>query len=621
MKNLKIKYKLYLLIIVLLFPMILLQSFQVYKLYTYSIESQIEANNDFAEAVNTSFTNYLEKIWDNELSLGLAFCFNKVSSSKDMNLYMQNMRDSQTSVLDYGWVDPQDLKIRFSSSPSSIGQSVSEREYIQRIINGEEKVVSSLIIPHGLDSYSFVVARAINQNGTLKGIIIAAININSLATAFPENRSSNSSSFGIVDKDGNIVYRNGLPDIASKRINLLSESTFKTALTSKEPVKAKKSISPITGKEVISTNHPISEIEWAAYAFTSYDEIVFNVISNIKDTMITFVLTTLIFLFLSFKIIKQILYPINILKESSIKISSGNFKVRTNISGNDELAKTSQAFDKMIDYIEEYDRLKFDFFSNLSHELKTPLNIILSSTQLLGSLQDKKEFSSNEEKNKKYFKLIRQNCYRLLRLINNLIDVSKVDSGFMKFNYGYYNIVSLIEDITISVAQFAENKGIEVIFDTDIEEKPVLCDPDKIERIILNLLSNSIKFTPKGGSIFINIFDKGDTIRISIKDTGVGIAEDKLKVIFDKFRQVDSSLQRKYEGSGIGLSLVKSLVEAHYGNITVSSIPGEGSNFTIELLTSNASLYSESNISSLDGHTFDTVQRINIEFSDIYSEQ
>lgn len=621
MKDLKIKYKLYLLIIVLLFPMILLQSFQVYKLYNYSIESQIEANNDFAEAVNTSFINYLEKIWDTELSLGLAFCFDKVSSVEDMNLYMQNIRDSQPSVLDYGWVDPDDLKIRFSSSPSSIGQSVSEREYIQRIINGEEKVVSSLIIPHGLDSYSFIVARAINQNGTLKGIIIAAININSLATAFPENRSSNSSSFGIVDKDGTIVYRNGLPDIASKRISLLSESTFKTALTLKEPVKAKKIISPITGNEVISANHPISEIGWIAYAFTSYDEIISNVISNIKNTMITFIVTTLIFLLLSFKIIKQILHPINVLKESSIKISSGNFKVRTNISGNDELAKTSQAFDKMIDYIEEYDRLKFDFFSNLSHELKTPLNIILSSTQLLGSLQDKRVFSSSEEKTQKYLKLIRQNCYRLLRLINNLIDVSKVDSGFMKFNYGYYNIVSLIEDITLSVAQFAENKGLEVIFDTDIEEKPVLCDPDKIERIILNLLSNSIKFTPKGGSIFVNIYDKGDTVDISVKDTGVGIVEDKLKVIFDKFRQVDSSLQRKYEGSGIGLSLVKSLVEAHYGKITVSSIPGEGSNFTIELLTSNVSLCSESNRNCIDGHTFDTVQRINIEFSDIYSDQ
>ncbi len=242
---------------------------------------------------------------------------------------------------------------------------------------------------------------------------------------------------------------------------------------------------------------------------------------------------------------------------------------------------------------------------------------MLSTLQLLNLIGANKTNTDSKDKISKYYNIMKQNCYRLLRLVNNLIDITKIDAEYFKLNLKNENIISTIEDITLSVTDYAKNKGLDIIFDTNVEEKTMACDADKIERIMLNLLSNAIKFTSSGGSIFVNILDKDSSIMVSVKDTGVGIPKDKQLSIFKRFVQVDKSLSRKREGSGIGLSLVKSLIELHNGTIKINSEYGKGSEFIIELpvkvlpesenITSDEDLAKESNI-----------QRIKIEFSDIY---
>lgn len=269
---------------------------------------------------------------------------------------------------------------------------------------------------------------------------------------------------------------------------------------------------------------------------------------------------------------------------------------------------------KLLSEAKEFDNLKTEFFANISHELRTPLNVILGAIQLLTYY---KKNDITEEKSTEYLSSIKQNCFRLLRLVNNLIDITKMDSGYFEITPSNYNIVSIVENITLSVAHYVENKSINLIFDTDVEEKFISCDPDKIERIMLNLISNSIKFTNPGGSIFINMYDKDDHVVISVKDTGIGIPEDKLSIIFERFRQVNKSLARNHEGSGIGLSLVKSLVELHDGKVYVKSSYGKGTEFIITL---PAVTIEESSTSCPNNSIISNcVERINIEFSDIYS--
>ena len=218
---------------------------------------------------------------------------------------------------------------------------------------------------------------------------------------------------------------------------------------------------------------------------------------------------------------------------------------------------------------------------------------------------------------KKYSNYIRQNAYRLLRLVNNLIDINKMDMGAYNLRCSNQNIVNIIEDITLSVADYTKNNNINLVFDTDKEEIITYCDPDKIERIMLNILSNAIKYTPENGLIHVTINSDPEEISVLIKDSGVGIPSEKLNTVFDRFEQVDVSLNRKCEGSGIGLSIVKNLVHMHGGKIDVNSELGKGSEF---IFTIPIKLREENNKENYDiDRKSKHVERCNIEFSDIYS--
>ncbi|QAA30879.1 ATP-binding protein [Clostridium manihotivorum] len=284
----------------------------------------------------------------------------------------------------------------------------------------------------------------------------------------------------------------------------------------------------------------------------------------------------------------------------------------------ESLNEQNEEQSKKVEALMEYDKIKTEFFTNISHELKTPLNVISSTIQLLNSLD--KDKTLGDEKIKYYLSIMNQNSLRLLRLINNLIDSTKIDGGYLNLQLKNDNIVYVIEDICQSVTEYVNTKNISIIFDTDVEEKIMAFDEEKIERIILNLLSNAVKFTRENGSIFVNIYDKDDCIEISIKDTGIGIPKEMTEYIFERFAQVDKSITRQNEGSGIGLSLVKSLVEMHGGNIRVVSEVNVGSEFIIVMpakvleVDENSIAYKQ--IREDSKLKYD--KSLSIEFSDIY---
>jgi PAS domain S-box-containing protein len=292
------------------------------------------------------------------------------------------------------------------------------------------------------------------------------------------------------------------------------------------------------------------------------------------------------------------------------------FSILHDVTSKMQVEKLEQDVKKNIELLNEsreYNKLITEFLSNISHELKTPLNVIFTAVQLLGFYEKDVNNDINYEKQDKYLKLIKQNCYRLMKLINNLLDTTKLDSGYLKLNLVNYNIISLIEEITLSVTSYAESKGINIIFDTDVEEKIIAVDPDKIERIILNLLSNAIKFTNPEGNIFVNIKDVGEHVHIHVKDTGVGIPSDKLESIFERFFQVDKTLKKNKEGTGIGLHLVKSFVEMHKGDVIINSELGKGTEFIIKL----PAILCNENVESKNVVYEANIERINMELSDI----
>ncbi|MBN8046538.1 HAMP domain-containing histidine kinase [Paraclostridium bifermentans] len=295
----------------------------------------------------------------------------------------------------------------------------------------------------------------------------------------------------------------------------------------------------------------------------------------------------------------------------NIKNSNSNFElISTNLYDNSYVIWFVDKNEQIEHEINN--KIRGDFFANLSHELRTPLNIIFSSLQVL-DLKLKKEDQSIT----KYINMATQNTYRLLKLVNNLIDSNKITSGYFEYNPQNYDIVYFVESICQSIVDFAKQKNIEVIFDTDVEEKIISFDLDKMERIILNILSNSIKFTKEQGKIEIYIRESNEMLEIEISDDGIGIPQNKLNSIFERFKQVENNTIRSGEGSGIGLYLVKSLVDMHGGDIAVESELGSGTTFKISIPVELEEEY-ECNIMEKNLQN-SYIEKIKVEFSDIYA--
>lgn len=265
------------------------------------------------------------------------------------------------------------------------------------------------------------------------------------------------------------------------------------------------------------------------------------------------------------------------------------------------------------------DRIKMEFFINMSHELKTPLNLIFTSTQLIESLYNKNKIKDDGICIDRHIQITKQNSYRLLKIINDLIDFTKMESGFYKLRMENRDIISLVESISMSVVSYANIKGIDIIFDTDSEELIMGIDVNAIERIVLNILSNAIKFTPSGGSIYINMYDRGETLDIVIQDTGIGIEADKIDLIFDRFNDVNKGFIGNVYGSGIGLSMVKSMINLIGAEINVESEYGKGTKFTITLDVYEASELKLSNNDSYSTNGNNNIERLIVDMTDIYN--
>lgn len=247
-----------------------------------------------------------------------------------------------------------------------------------------------------------------------------------------------------------------------------------------------------------------------------------------------------------------------------------------------ELNKKFKENEILYNKLIQNEKYKNNYFINLSHELRTPLNVIISVQQLITKLNEDKKVIPRD-KLYYYMEAIRKNSNRLLKLINNIIDTSKIESGSYKLEFENHNIVYLVEEVALSMKNYIEAKGIELIIDPEIEEKNIECDESEIEKCIVNLIGNAVKFTESGGRIEVRVSDLGDSVKISVKDTGVGIDKSYHEAIFDRFGQAYNNVSEEFGGSGLGLTLTKQLVALHKGEIFVKSEVNKGSEFIIIL--------------------------------------
>lgn len=250
---------------------------------------------------------------------------------------------------------------------------------------------------------------------------------------------------------------------------------------------------------------------------------------------------------------------------------------------NDELENKvvarTQDLRQAIMVLEKSDKIKSRFLANMSHELRTPLNGIISSSEVL----KEEMFGPLNEKQQKYIQNNLNSSNHLLQLINDILDISKIEAGKMTLYLDDYSIYSIVMESLSIVKSLAYRKNIEVSIKIVPSDFKILVDAKKLKQILYNLLSNAIKFTSENGKVEVEVLKNQQIVTISVKDNGIGIKKENHEKVFEEFEQVDTSYERKYEGTGLGLSLTKKLVEMHGGDIHLISELGKGTEVIVSL--------------------------------------
>jgi len=446
------------------------------------------------------------------------------------------------------------------------------------------------------------------DDGAVNGVIalkafVAPI-IASLATGDTNEKVS------LVDESGNFILS---PDSTQLYGNILDTGI---SLRSTQPADAAQILSQRSGAVFGSAEQPDllqvfnrirpsgqSAIQWTVI----YQQSLSSIFDGVHQSQLIIggiaVVSLLIALLIATLLTRSIVQPIRRLASASVLIGSGNLDVQiAPIRSKDEIGELTNSFRTMTQalkgsyrtlqnrteqlevanaLVNESSRLKSEFLSTMSHELRTPLNAMIGFTELMssgasGPLQDKQKHQLSR---------IHSNSLRLLSLIDDVLDLSRIEAGRIEIHNEAFSPVEMIAKISAQMSSLAEKRGLQLITNISDALPPLLRgDRDRIEHIIINLLSNAFKFTDAGEvELLVRPVGQRNQYVISVRDTGIGIPAHAQEYIFEEFRQVDGSSRRAYGGSGLGLAICRKLCRLMEGDITVQSAPGKGSTFTVVL--------------------------------------
>ncbi len=349
----------------------------------------------------------------------------------------------------------------------------------------------------------------------------------------------------------------------------------------------------LAGVKVLSAHAPIEPLGWRVFAEQPESEVYATLDASILRTALLLLGGFVISALAALALARRMVRPIRTLQEGAQKIGAGELGERIDVRTGDELEALAGQFNDMSDElrrsyadlerkVEERtqqlavaNRHKSEFLANMSHELRTPLNAIIGFSEALRE----RMFGELNAKQAEYLDDIHASGRHLLSLINDILDLSKIEAGRMELDVSHFAAPAALEAAMSLVRERAHRGGIALSLDIEPGLGEVRADERKFKQILLNLLSNSIKFTPAGGRVAVRAGLNGAGLEVAVHDTGIGIAPEEQKAVFEEFRQVGP----RAEGTGLGLALTKRFVELHGGSIRLESAPGQGSTFTFTL--------------------------------------
>ncbi len=267
------------------------------------------------------------------------------------------------------------------------------------------------------------------------------------------------------------------------------------------------------------------------------------------------------------------------------RISAGDLSVQLPKTGSSELKQISELTNQIvgnlkrdISKLEKLERVRSEFLANVSHELRTPIFSIQGFIETLidGAIDD-------PNVNREFLQKAFEHSERLNNLLSDLIEISRIESGEMRMSFRYFDIVQFLRNVIEEVRPKAEKESVKLMPCNDSAEILVLGDKERIRQVLYNLIDNSIKYTDKGGTVEVGFEEQSNLVRIFVRDSGVGIPQEHIPRIFERFYRVDKDRSRSVGGTGLGLAIVKHIIEAHNSKVIVNSEPGRGSEFSFNL--------------------------------------
>ncbi len=484
-----------------------------------------------------------------------------------------------------------ELVVALAAQPAATKQPGTEK-------SGKRAVYSKTIFKEGSEPH---IEMQITSADTAQAVTIAELNL-SFIGEFLQKKSNVSDATGYI-VDGQlqlIAHPNPSLVLAHQDISSLPQLARlkKAALSNVAESETMQGVNS-DGVKVLSTPSFFERAGWFIVVEQPVDVALAPVYDTLKRTALFFAIGILLSIIASVLLARRMSRPVMTIQRGAAQFGAGNFDVRLNIKTGDELESLASEFNAMAGQIEDYtanlekkvaeknaelelaNRHKSEFLANMSHELRTPLNAVIGFSDAL----KEEYFGPLNTKQKEYVQDISGSGQLLLSLINDILDLAKIEAGKMELDAACFSLRAAIENAIILIRERASRQGIEIRAELSPDIDEIVADERKVKQVLINLLSNAIKFTHPNGWVFIRSSRGKNEVVVSVEDNGPGIAPDDQGVIFNEFHQLATSGSAKREGTGLGLPLARRLVELHGGRIWVESAVGKGAKFSFSLPT------------------------------------
>lgn len=580
MYNLNVRSRLTVLIIVVLLPLILAQIINLYTRYEQVFEQELDANQDFSQAIGLIFSNHLLDV-ARELDEISKELFDSTQDSESINSYLHKKQSMYSDIfVSIGCLNSKGIAIA-STVPDATGEDYSDRLYYQEISKGALFYVSEVLIEKVTTRPTVVVARPVRVDSELQYIITASLNLDYLEKIMPPKRVGAASSFGLADPNGIIVYREGHPQVVERMITVHPGGAVPRALDTGRTVRLRKIDSVLVENPLLAVAMPIPEIGWVSYANSDYQAVVAASLASLRVNFIALGITSIFLAFFIFCLFRTVVRPIMNLQRFAQEIARGNLDTRAEIPGKDELAATGHALNHMAERIKTLEEERRLFLEISAHELRNPLTGIKGIIQLL-AMQIQGDISTEEAT--QMLAVAEQGVERVRGILEDMtrgIKLPLQDSNEEKTwkKIDIRDILSKVTKIFLLTAKkhkFQIHRGRQRLF--------VQGDPEKLEIVLRNILHNAVKYSPANGTINVTVKGSSEKALITVTDQGAGLPPEDLEKIFASFYRSKTPRQADPGGMGLGLHICRDIIEAHGGRIWAeSSGLDQGSTFFIEL--------------------------------------